>query len=300
MLLPVTEMLSENEAIDLLGADQAAEVFIGAQMAALQAVLDASESIARGAEVMAGAVRSGGSLVYAAAGSSGLMALADACELPGTFGIPANRIQIHMPGGVPVDGRMPGDTEDDVGAAGIAMRAVKDGDAVIVLSASGSTPFAIAVAERARAKGAVVIAIANNPGTKLLELGDIPICLATPPEVIAGSTRLGAGTAQKAALNLMSSQMGIALGHVFRGQMVNVVADNRKLVGRATGIISGIAGVSRDAAKAALTAAKGDTKASILVAKGMTVEQANQLLFRHKGQLGPCLMTIQPNQNTTV
>jgi N-acetylmuramic acid 6-phosphate etherase len=205
-----------------------------------------------------------------------------------------------MPGGVPADGRMPGDTEDDSGAADTATRAVKEGDLVIVLSASGTTPYAIAVAKQARAKGAVVIAIANNPGSKLLELGDIPICLATPPEVIAGSTRLGAGSAQKAALNLMSSQMGIALGHVFRGQMVNVVADNKKLVGRATGIIAGIAGVSRDAAEAALTVARGDTKMAILVAAGASAEQANHLLSRHDGHLGPCLKSLQSNQITTV
>lgn len=300
MALPVTEMLSENEAIDLLSADRAANVFVGAQKEALQAVLEASENIALGADAMAKAVRSGRSLVYAAAGSSGLMALADACELPGTFGIPANRIQIHMPGGVPADGRMPGDTEDDVDAADTATRAVKEGDVVIVLSASGTTPYAIAVAKQARAKGAAVIAIANNQGAKLLELCDIPVCLATPPEVIAGSTRLGAGTAQKAALNLMSSQMGIALGHVFRGQMVNVVADNTKLVGRALGIISGIAGVSRARAKAALTDAKGDTKMAILVAAGVTAKQASQLLFHHDGHLGPCLKSIQSNQNMTV
>lgn len=297
MLLPATEMLSDNEAIDLLTADRAASVFVAAQAAALQSVLQASPDIARGAKVMASAVRSGGSLVYAAAGSSGLMALADACELTGTFGIPSEKIQIHMAGGVPFDATMPGDTEDDAAAAVDAMQCVEAGDVVVVLSASGTTPYAVAVAECARANGAKVIAIANNPGSLLLELADVSVCLATPPEVIAGSTRLGAGTAQKAALNLMSSQMGIDLGHVFQGQMVNVVADNTKLVGRAIGIISNIAEVSHDVAKSALAATSGDTKSAILVAAGSSVAQADQLLHENAGQLGPCLNDLKSKQN---
>lgn len=297
MRLPMTEMLSDNEAIDLLSADRAASVFVAAQVAALHSVQQASQEIARGAEAMASAIRSGGSLVYAAAGSSGLMALADACELSGTFGIPAERVQIHMAGGVPVDGRMPGGSEDDAQAAVEAMHGIAAEDVVIILSASGTTPCAVAAAECARSKGAVVIAIANNPGSLLLELAEIPVCLATPPEVIAGSTRLGAGTAQKAALNLMSSQMGIDLGHVFQGKMVNVIADNTKLVGRAVGIISDIADVTEDVAKSALDATQGDTKLAILVAAGAPVAQADQLLSEKAGQLGPCLNYLKSNQN---
>ncbi|MBT8414907.1 MAG: N-acetylmuramic acid 6-phosphate etherase, partial [Boseongicola sp.] len=278
-------------------ADRAASVFVEVQIVALQSVQKASKEIARAAEAMASVIRSGGSLVYAAAGSSGLIALADACELPGTFGIPADRVQVHMAGGVPVDVHMSGGSEDDTQAAVAAVRGVAAGDVVIVLSASGTTPYAVAVAECARSKGAVVIGIANNPGSLLLELAEIPVCLATPPEVIAGSTRLGAGTAQKAALNLMSSQMGIDLGHVFQGKMVNVIADNTKLVGRAVGIVSGIADVSEDAAKSALDAAGGNTKLAILVAAGAPVAQADQLLSENAGQLGPCLNYLKSNQN---
>lgn len=300
MLLPTTEMLPEGEAIDRLSADQAAAFFVRGQRLAVEAIGQAAPEIARGAQAMATAIRSGGSLVYAAAGSSGLMALADACELPGTFGIPADTIQIHMAGGVPADGRMPGDTEDDTEAADVIGRGVAAGDVVIVLSASGTTPFALAVAEVVKSKGSVLIAIASNPGSPLLELADIPICLQTPPEVIAGSTRLGAGTAQKAALNLMSSLMGIALGHVYQGQMVNVVADNTKLINRAVGIIAGISNVSEAAARTALDRSGGDTKAAILVAAGVTLKDAKALLSAHIGHLEPCFNSLKSNQDIKV
>jgi len=300
MLLPTTEMLPDSDAIDLLDADHAAEFFLQSQRLAIDAVGAAASDIARGASAMATAVRSGGALIYAAAGSSGLMALADASELPGTFGISADTIQIHMPGGVPADGVMPGDTEDDAAAADAVGRSIVQGDVVIVLSASGSTPYALAVAKVAKAKDCFVIGLANNRGSALLELADIAICLETPPEVIAGSTRLAAGTAQKAALNLMSSQLGIELGHVYQGKMVNVVADNSKLIGRAVGIVAGISDVSASTAKSALEQAGGDTKVAILVASGCSVAGAKDLLNQSNGQLGRCFQLLKSNQNIKV
>lgn len=300
MLLPTTEKLPENEAIDALGAHQAAAFMLRGQVSAVEAVSRVAPEIDSGAEAMAAAIGSGNSIIYAAAGSSGLMALADASELPGTFGIPVDAIQIHMAGGVPVDGRMPGDTEDDEKAAETAARAINSGDAVIVLSASGTTPYALALAKFARAKGGTIIAIANNPSSKLLDLADIPICLETPPEVIAGSTRLGAGTAQKAALNLMSSLMAIKLGHVYHGLMVNVVADNAKLVKRAIGIVAHIAGVPEQAAEAALARTGGHTKTAILVATGCAPAAAQELLTTHNGLLGLCFKSLKSNQDGNV
>ena len=296
MLSQTTERLSGAVTIDAVSAAHAMSAFLDGQQAAIAAVRLAAGDIDKGAEVMASAVRSGRALVYAAAGSSGLMALADACELSGTFGISPESVQIYMAGGVPADGYMPGDTEDDVDAAQAVGRGVKQGDVLIVLSASGTTPYALAVAECAKANGGTVIALANNPKTPLLDIADVPICLETPPEVIAGSTRLGAGTAQKAALNLMSSMMGVKLGHVYQGMMVNVVADNAKLIARATGIVSRVADVSMPEAEAALQKSKGNPKLAILVAKGVTVEAAGDILDAHGGHLGPCLQSLKPKQ----
>ena len=300
MLLPTTEQLAKTDAIDMHSPHVAAQVMLDGHIAALDAVKLVLADIADGAKAMAAAIRAGNSLVYIAAGSSGLMALADACELHGTFGIPTSSIQIHMAGGVPTNGVMPGDTEDDTQTAELATRDVKRGDVVIVLSASGSTPYAVAAARSAEAKGAVVIAVTNNPATPLLDLAGVTICLQTPPEVIAGSTRLGAGTAQKAALNVMSSLMGVDLGHVYQGQMVNLVADNAKLVKRAVGTIKNITGVPDAAAEAALQATGGNTKQAILVASGCRASATGELLALHDGQLGRCLQFVNHNQDVTV
>ena len=298
MALPATETVSEGPHLDARPTPEAAAFLLDGQAAAIDAVRAATPAITRAAHKMAHAIQSGNSFHYAAAGSSGLMALADASELHGTFGIPAEQIHIHMAGGVPVDGHMPGDTEDATSVEVIA-KAISAGDAVIVLTASGTTPFALAVAHSAQQNGALVIGIANNPRTPLLDIADEPICIATPPEVVAGSTRLGAGTAQKAALNLMSTLMGIELGHVFRGEMVNVVADNAKLVRRAIGIVHRVAGVSAEEGEAAIAQTDGCVKQAILVAAGCSPEDTPALLSQNNGQLGPCLSTLSTNQTNT-
>jgi len=289
MSLPQTEASSDQLAIDSVAPDAAVSLMLDGQVAAVGAVRKATPELTRAAALMAGVIRAGGRLIYCAAGSSGLMALADASELCGTFGIPSDQVQIHMAGGVPIHADMPGDTEDDT----ISARAIRfsSSDAAIILSASGSTPYALAAAENARGSGAEIIAIANNPGAALFKDADLSICLQTPPELIAGSTRLGAGTAQKIALNVMSSLMGVQLGHVYQGLMVNVVADNAKLLQRAALIVRQIADVSVEEATTALTAANGRIKPAILIAKGHSASEARALLELHRGHLGPCLQT---------
>lgn len=299
MLLPATEVVSEGQHIDVRSPADAAGFLLDGQSAAIDAVRAAESLILRASHRMAVAIGSNNSLHYAAAGSSGLMALADASELRGTFGIPSEKIYIHMAGGVPVDAHMPGDAEDDEEAVELISDTISEDDVVIVLTASGSTPFALAVARAAQRKSAVVIGIANNPDTPLLNIADEPICIATPPEVIAGSTRLGAGTAQKAALNLLSSLMGVELGHVYRGEMVNFIADNAKLVQRATNMVSRIAGVSAELAEDAITKAGGRVKPAILVAAGCSLEEANTLLEQSSGQLGPCFSSLKSNRTNT-
>ena len=289
MTLPVTETLPEGAPIDALPSREAVPAMVDAQLAAVRAVEVVKADIVRASEAMAEGFRAGGSLHYVAAGSSGLMALADASELPGTFGIEPKSIKIHMAGGVPVDGHMPGDTEDDTKAVDAVGSQIAGGDVVIVLTVSGSTPYAVEIARKASALGATVIGIANNPGAALFAHADIQVCIATPPEVVAGSTRLGAGTAQKVALNLMSTLMGIALGHVYQGEMVNVVADNAKLVARAARIVADVAGVPSAQAEAALTATGGAVKPAILVARGMDPDRARAALEETGGHLGPLM-----------
>ncbi|GFE50747.1 N-acetylmuramic acid 6-phosphate etherase [Roseobacter cerasinus] len=297
MSLPTTENAPAGVRIDALDARDALAAILESQAAAVAAVTPVLAQVDAAAEAMAKAIRTGGMLVYAAAGSSGLMALADACELPGTFGVAHKQIRIHMAGGVPGDGIMPGATEDDADAGRQVGEDTKQGDVAIVLSASGTTPYAIAAAQAAGSNGATVIGLANAPGSALLDHADIPICLETGAEVIAGSTRLGAGTAQKVALNMMSSLMGVKLGHVFQGMMINVVADNAKLRSRAAHMVATAAGVAEPAATDALRRAGGRVKTAVLLARGCTKADADDLLHRHDGHLAPCLQDINNKAN---
>ncbi|MDW4498479.1 N-acetylmuramic acid 6-phosphate etherase [Sulfitobacter sp. D35] len=296
---PTTPSAEENRPLDDLPRTEALRRMLDSQVAAARCVAGAIAEIDHAADAVAAAVAAGRRLHYAAAGSSGLMALSDASELAGTFGIPSKQVRIAMAGGVPVDARMPGDTEDGTDEARDAASGMKPGDVALVLSASGTTPFACAFAESARAKKAKVIAIANVARAPMLDLADIAISIPTAPEVIGGSTRLGAGTAQKIALNMISTQAGILLGHVHDGMMVNLVADNAKLRQRASGIVQRIAGVSEDAASNALSDARNDTKRAVLLASGASPEAAERLLAETGGRLRDCLAALRANDKTT-
>lgn len=294
MTLPRTETRHQDATgLDALADRDIVATLVQGQIAALGALAQAHEQIAQGATLMARAVTAGGHLVYAAAGSSGLMALADGAELGGTFGLDPARIRILMAGGLPVDARMPGNTEDDAHAAQVAASSITPADAVIALSASGSTAYPITIARIARQKGAQVIAIANTPDAALFAHAHVAICLPTPPEVIAGSTRMGAATAQKAVLNAMSTLMGVRLGHVFDGMMVNVVADNAKLRGRAAAMVGQIAGVDGARAAACLQQAHGAVKPAVLLALGVgSLATALEILDDTNGHLRAALARV--------
>ncbi len=292
---------TEEQHPDAVGIDvQAPEVVLrrlaDGQMAAAAAVQGAIPDIARAARLAADTVSSGGLLVYAGAGSSGLMALADALELPGTFGIANERIVVLLAGGAAALTNLAGAPEDD---RDDAARAVRDadigaGDCLIALSASGSTPYAVGALAEARSRGAATIAIANNPGAPLLRSADVGILLATPPEVIAGSTRMGAGTAQKSALNMLSTLMAILLGHVHDGLMVNLHADNAKLKARAARIVAAIAGCSKEEAARLLDDAGGSVKLAVLMAAGAASRQAAHEMLEAAGRrLRPALSMLE-------
>ena len=297
MTLPRTEQLTADTALDRMDGPAALSRMIDIQVAAVKSLRPVTGELEAAARLVASALAGGGRLVYAAAGSSGLMALADAAELPGTFGIASERILLRMAGGVPVDGTMPGDTEDDTEAGRAVVAELRADDVLIVLSASGTTPFPTAIAEGAKARGTRIVAIACNPGTPLLAAADVAICVATPPEALAGSTRMGAGTAQKAALNLISTRAGILLGHVHDGMMVNLVADNAKLRARAMHIVASVTGVSDDAAAHALDRAGGAVKRACLIASGAAPEAAQALLDAHHQHLRPALGALIAQQD---
>lgn len=271
--------------LDMQPPQTVLRILAEAQVEAASVVLTALEPIAAAAALAAETLRSGGRLAYAAAGSSGLMALADALELPGTFGIARDRIELLLAEGAENLLALPAAPEDDEELAlrDVARAGIGAGDCVIALSASGSTPYAVAALRAARAAGAATIGIANNDDAPLLGLADIAILLPTPPEVIAGSTRMGAATAQKIALNMMSTLMAVHLGHVHDGYMVNLRAENTKLRDRAARMVAAIAGTGREAAVANLQATDGSVKEAVLLAAGADDADAAAQLLRAGG-----------------
>ena len=291
-----TEMIHASaRGFDTLPPRDALAILAAAQAEAAGAVQQAVPAIAAAAQLAADCLRGGGRLVYVAAGSSGLMALADALELPGTYGLGRERIKVLLAGGVAALTAMEGGPEDDAGAARaeIAAAGVGPGDCVIALTASGYTPYPMAAVEAARAAGASTIGISNNHGAALFERVDVAICLPTPPEVIAGSTRMGAGTAQKIALNMVSTMMAVHLGHVHDGFMVNLVADNMKLRDRAQRIVMAVSRVSEGKAAAALEQAGGTVKIAVLLAAGADdVAGAQKLLADNENRLRPALEAL--------
>lgn len=277
------------DGLDLRPSGDILALLLEAQKSALDAMVPALPAIEKAADLMAGCMRREGRLVYAGAGSSALMAMADALELPGTFGIAPDRIRIAMAGGMPRDSRMTGDTEDDAAAGTAEGQRLGPADLVIAVTASGRTPYPVALTRAARNRGARVIAVANAPSAPVFEGADVAILLATPPEPVAGSTRLGAGTAQKVALNLISTLAAIRLGLVHDGMMVALVADNDKLRTRAAGMVSAIAGADAAAAGRALAASGGDVRIAVLVAGGLRPEDAVVRLRACDGNLRAAL-----------
>ncbi|MEL7213395.1 MAG: N-acetylmuramic acid 6-phosphate etherase [Pseudomonadota bacterium] len=293
MIKTRTEALHDKAVgLDACARVDAAAVLADGQIAAAAAVRDAAPDIARAAVALAETIRGGGVVHYVAAGSSGLMAAADAQELGGTFSISPKQLRIHMAGGLPTGVEMHGGTEDDISDLDDALSTLSEIDALIGVSASGSTPYTLEAVRLASVAGAKSIGIANNIGAPLLEMSDHPILLATPPEVLSGSTRMGAGTAQKIALNMLSTLMAIELGHVHDGMMVNLRADNTKLRARAAGMVSHIAKVSDEAAASALEVADGLVKPAILVARGHTLAAAQHLLRETEGNLRAALARL--------
>lgn len=265
------------------------------QIAALMAVRPALPMLERAAEAAVQALASGGKLAYVGAGSSGLMALADCLELPGTFGIAPERTPMLFAGGAAALLHMTGAVEDDLSLAeaDFVRARLGAGDVALCISASGSTPYTLAIARLCKAAGVGVVGVTHAPDAALLALADIPVCLETGPEIVAGSTRLGAATAQKAALNLISVLVGLRLGHVHDGYMVNLVADNAKLVDRAGRIVAALSGQPVERAREALAATAGAVKPAVLVAVGAAPERARDLLTDSGGHLGPALEKLK-------
>jgi len=285
-----TEYASPRYAgIELWSIDEMLDAMVEAQFAAVAAVRAARGALEQAASAVEGRLKEGGRLVYAGAGTSGRLAIQDGAELAPTFGWPADRLVLLLAGGDAALLRAVEGAEDDAAAAAALVRRHELGarDALIAVAASGATPFTVAALREARRLGALTVGIANNRDASLLHEAECPIWLDTGPEAIAGSTRMKAGTAQRAALTLLSSAVMIRLGHVYRGMMVGMRPANAKLARRGEAILMGLAGADRPAARAALDRAGGDIKTALLLLEGCEPEEAAAILDRARGHLHP-------------
>lgn len=267
------------------------DAMIEGQFAAVAAVRAARPPLLRAAHAMEERLRAGGRLVYAGAGTSGRLAVQDGAELMPTFSWPQERLLLLIAGGDEAMTRAIEGAEDQTAQAAALVQGhgIAAHDVLIAVAASGTTPFTLACLREAKRLGALTVGIANNEGTPLLAEAECPVCLDTGPEPIAGSTRMNAGTAQRIALNLLSSLVMIRLGRVYAGLMVDVQASNAKLVARQGKMVMRLTGKSESEARHALERAGGSVKLAVLLLKGLSLEQASDALNLAGGRLGEAL-----------
>ncbi len=286
--LPPTERPNARSAdLDRLSTLALVELLITDQRHAVDAVLARKEQIAQVVEEIADRITRGGVLHYVGAGSSGRLGVLDAAELPPTFGTPPQLVRAHISGGPSAMTRSVEAAEDDAGAGEAAMReSVNPSDAVIGISASGGAAFVVAAISRARALGAYTVALTSAAGSPLARAAQTAIVTATNAEVLAGSTRMKAGTAQKVALNAISTAVMVRLGKVYDNLMVDLVASNEKLRARALRLVGAIADVGEERARQLLKAANGRVKVAIIMERrGVDATAAQALLDERAGSL---------------
>jgi N-acetylmuramic acid 6-phosphate etherase len=257
-----------------------------------RAVARAVPAIARAVDAIAARLARGGRLLYVGAGTSGRLAVLDAAECPPTFGISPQRIQAVIAGGRRALTRAVEGAEDSAaeGARALARRRVTSRDAVVGLAASGTTLFVLGALRYARRRGAATIAVTANPRTPLARAAEIAVVVRTGPEIIAGSTRLKAGTAQKLVLNMLSTAAMVRLGRAWDGWMTGVALTNRKLRARGLRILRQAAGTSVSEARRALRQAGHNLPvALVMLLRGVSAGEARRRLGRAGGSVAKVL-----------
>ncbi len=279
---------SKHTKLDRYPVDQLVNAFIDDQFDAVTAVRAASAQLARAVDAAAARLIEGGRLIYVGAGTSGRLGLLDSVELYPTFSWPRERAIALLAGGSQAVYQAIEGAEDNLeqGAADIAALHPEALDVVLLLAASGSTPYVMGALAAARQAGALTIGIANNPTAPLTLQAEIGITLDTGAELISGSTRLKAGTAQKIALNTFSSSVMVRLNKVYGNLMVDLKPTNAKLMRRSIALTMLATGVTEDAAKAMLEQSGYQVKVAIVaLKKELDPDLARQLLERSQGSV---------------
>lgn len=265
------------------GEDACAAAAVGAQLPKIAQALDA----------VVERYERGGRLFYIGAGTSGRLGVLDASECPPTYGIPADRVQGVIAGGPEALLRSIEGAEDhpEDAVRDLEARGFSANDVLVGIAAGGSTPYVLGAVEFANRLGAVTIGLSCNPGSPLEQRARFPITPAVGPEVIAGSTRMKSGTAQKMVLNMLSTGLMVRTGHVFGNLMVNLQVNNAKLAGRARGIVAAMTGCSPAAAARAVEDSGRQVRIAILMQKlRLDRSQAEKRLKDFGGNLKKALV----------
>jgi len=272
---PRTRGLDAKSTLDILRAIHREDSMVA------QAVVRAIPAIAKAVDAIAQALQRGGRLFYVGAGTSGRLAALDAAEIPPTFGTPARMVQAVIAGGRRALTHAVEGAEDNRarGARDLATRGLNRNDVVVGITASGSTPYVLGAVEFARRRGAITIGVTSNPRTSIAEMAKISVVTPTGPEVITGSTRMKAGTAQKMVLNMLSTAAMIRLGRVYDNWMIGVALTNQKLQARGLRILTAASGATvAEATRALRQSGHNMGIALIMLKSGASVREAQRRL----------------------
>lgn len=296
--IPVTEQENERSRhLDTLSIAETLALINDEDHGVPAAVQRELPNIERAVSAVVARLKQGGRLIYVGTGTSGRLGVLDASECPPTYGVPADLVQGLIAGGYEACYRAVEASEDDreAGARDLAARGVTADDAVIGIAASGRTPYTIGAVAYARSLGAFTAAITCVPGSAITEAVDVAIVPVVGPEVVAGSTRMKAGTAQKLVLNMISTTTLVQLGYVRGNRMTNMRARNTKLQARAVRILQSEAELDEAAATSALEAASGDiATAFVMLRTGRSREEASEALQRADGVIDRAVASLTP------
>jgi N-acetylmuramic acid 6-phosphate etherase len=281
-----------SAAIDALPTEEVLRIINQEDRQVAGAVGRELASIARAVDAIVAAFERGGKLFYIGAGTSGRLGVLDASECPPTFSVPPEMVQGIIAGGERALSRATETTEDDpaIGVRDLLASGFTERDVLVGIAASGRTPYVLGAVAEALRMGAVTVGISCTPDSQLARAVALPITPLVGPEVVAGSTRLKAGTAQKLVLNMLSTGAFIRLGFVYGNLMVNVQPKNTKLVDRARRIVAQAAGVSYQRAGELLAAAGNSVRTAIVMGKaGLGREEAERRLADSGGRVAQAL-----------
>ena len=296
--LPTERANAASRALDRMTPVQVAGLMNREDARAVRAVGRVSRAMAEGVALIVTALRGGGRLFFVGAGTSGRLGVLEAAECPPTFGTPPRLVQAVMAGGRASVFRSREGAEDDAGAGRRVVRArVRAGDVVVGISASGVTPFVHAALVAARARGAATVLVTCNPLRAYRRLARVVIAPTPGPEVLAGSTRLKAGTATKLVLNTLTTASMAQLGKLYGNRMVDLVPRSRKLRARALALVQALAGVSLTRARRALLDARGRVPVAVVMLRGqVTAPIAARALAARGNSLRSTLDAVAPRR----